>query len=125
MEVHMKKNLHWSIASALVFAVTMLMTAPAAFACGPRAKRTASTAAATQAVTASRKQTMGGYIDNLLGVPLFPQPRSYKASAAIVGGSAATGAVVGGLLKGKKGAIIGAIVGGTAGFIYDHKTANR
>jgi hypothetical protein len=37
---------------------------------------------------------------------------------AIIGGSAAAGAVVGGLLKGKTGAIIGGLLGGGAGTAY-------
>jgi|SRR5260370_42169858 len=51
--------------------------------------------------------------------------RSKAKSAAIVGGSAATGAAIGALAGGGKGAAIGAIAGGGAGFIYDRKTHKK
>lgn len=51
--------------------------------------------------------------------------RSAKKSALIIGGSAAGGAVIGGLIDGKKGAIIGAVVGGAGGTVYDRKTRHR
>jgi hypothetical protein len=121
----MKNIIRSSTAAILVLATSMLLTMPAAFASGPKPKQMTNASAAVRSVAPSRKQTVGGFINGLLGVQVFQQPRSYAASAAIIGGSAATGAVVGGLLKGKKGAIIGAIAGGTAGFIYDHKTSHR
>jgi hypothetical protein len=47
-------------------------------------------------------------------------PRRTKTkSALLIAGSAATGAGVGGALKGKKGALIGAAIGGGAASIYD------
>ena len=51
--------------------------------------------------------------------------RSKKKSAAIVAGSAATGAAIGALAGGGKGAAIGAIAGGAAGFIYDRNTHEK
>jgi hypothetical protein len=70
------------------------------------------------------------------GRPLVEQPaapqrqpvrkhRSTARSAAIVAGSAGTGAAIGGIAAGGKGAALGAISGGAAGFIYDRLTANR
>jgi hypothetical protein len=50
--------------------------------------------------------------------------RSTGKSAAIIGGSAAAGAVVGGLAGGRKGAIIGGVVGGIGGLVYDRSTKN-
>ena len=48
------------------------------------------------------------------------QPERTKTKTALmIAGSAATGAGVGGALKGKKGAIIGAAVGGGAASIYE------
>jgi hypothetical protein len=53
------------------------------------------------------------------------QKRSTKASAAIIGGSAAAGAAIGGLAGGGKGAIIGAVAGGAAGAVYDRATYKK
>ena len=48
------------------------------------------------------------------------QPRrSWGKTAMIVGGSAASGAGVGGLISGKKGALVGAAIGGGAASIYE------
>jgi len=51
--------------------------------------------------------------------------RSWERSALIIAGSSGTGAVIGGLAGGKKGAGIGAIAGGAGGFIYDQATRNH
>ena len=48
-----------------------------------------------------------------------PDERSWKKTAMIIGGSAASGAGVGGIIKGKKGALIGAAIGGGAASIYE------
>jgi hypothetical protein len=45
--------------------------------------------------------------------------RSWQKSALIIGGAAASGAGVGGIISGKKGALIGAAVGGGAASIYE------
>lgn len=52
------------------------------------------------------------------------QHRSTAKSAAIIAGSAGTGAAIGAIAKGGKGAAIGAIAGGVAGLIYDRLTAD-
>ncbi len=51
--------------------------------------------------------------------------RSVKKSVAIIAGSTAVGATVGGLTKGKKGALIGGIVGGGAATVWDQVTRRR
>ncbi len=51
--------------------------------------------------------------------------RSVKKSVAIIAGSTAAGAAVGGLTKGKKGALIGGIVGGGAATVWDQVTRRR
>ncbi len=51
--------------------------------------------------------------------------RTVKKSVAIIAGSTAAGAVVGGLAKGKKGALIGGIVGGGAATVWDQMTRRR
>ncbi len=48
-----------------------------------------------------------------------PVRRSWKKSGLMIGGSAASGAGVGGILGGKKGALIGAALGGGAASIYE------
>lgn len=45
--------------------------------------------------------------------------RSWQKSALIIGGSTATGAGIGGIVRGKKGALIGAALGGGASSIYE------
>jgi len=45
--------------------------------------------------------------------------RSWKKTAMVIGGSTAGGAGVGGLVGGKKGALIGAALGGGAASIYE------
>ena len=45
--------------------------------------------------------------------------RSWQKTAMVIGGSAASGAGVGGIVKGKKGALIGAAIGGGAASIYE------
>jgi hypothetical protein len=45
--------------------------------------------------------------------------RSWQKSALLIGGSAGTGAGVGGLVAGKKGALVGAAIGGGAASIYE------
>jgi hypothetical protein len=48
-----------------------------------------------------------------------PQQRTWKKTAMIIGGSAASGAGVGAIMGGKKGALIGAAIGGGAASIYE------
>jgi hypothetical protein len=45
--------------------------------------------------------------------------RSWGKSALMIGGSAGTGAGVGAIVKGKRGALIGAALGGGAASIYE------
>jgi hypothetical protein len=45
--------------------------------------------------------------------------RDWKKTALLIGGSTATGAGVGGIFGGKKGALIGAAIGGGASTIYE------
>lgn len=45
--------------------------------------------------------------------------RSWGKSALIIGGGAGTGAGIGGLVHGKKGALIGAALGGGAASLYE------
>jgi len=51
--------------------------------------------------------------------------RTIKESALIIGGSAGAGAGIGAIAKGKKGAALGAAIGGVAGTVYDLMTRNK
>jgi hypothetical protein len=51
--------------------------------------------------------------------------RSVKKSVAIIASSTAVGATIGGLAKGKRGALIGGIVGGGAATVWDQVTRRR
>jgi hypothetical protein len=51
--------------------------------------------------------------------PVVRRNRSWGKSALIIGGSAATGAGVGGLVHGKNGALIGTALGAGAASIYE------
>jgi hypothetical protein len=51
--------------------------------------------------------------------------RSLKESALIIGGGAGAGAGIGAIAKGKKGAALGAAIGGVAATIYDLATRNK
>jgi hypothetical protein len=45
--------------------------------------------------------------------------RDWKKTALVIGGSTATGAGLGGIIGGKKGALIGAAIGGGASTLYE------
>ncbi len=51
--------------------------------------------------------------------------RSTKKSVAIIAGSTAAGAVMGGLVKGKKGAVVGGLLGGGAATVWDQVTRRQ
>lgn len=59
------------------------------------------------------------------GSRVVVRKRSWKKSAAIIGGSAAGGAAIGALAGGGKGAAIGALAGGAAGTVYDRATHKK
>lgn len=51
--------------------------------------------------------------------------RSVKKSVAIIAGSTAVGAVAGGLVKGRKGAVVGGLLGGGAATVWDQVTRRQ
>jgi hypothetical protein len=57
--------------------------------------------------------------------PQHPNKRSWEQEALIIGGGAGGGAAIGALTSGKKGAGVGAAVGGVGGLIYDLATRNK
>jgi hypothetical protein len=56
---------------------------------------------------------------------VYVEKRPFKHSAAIVGGAAAGGALIGALAGGGKGAAIGALAGGGGGLVYDRLTHKK
>jgi uncharacterized protein YcfJ len=76
----------------------------------PRAQ-TASVQPARQIVYRDRPVTSARQVET--------KKRSWQKTALVIGGSTAAGAGVGGLAGGKKGALIGAAVGGGAATIYE------
>jgi hypothetical protein len=74
----------------------------------------------------SRRQSYADRTDYAAREPrVVTKRRSFGHSAAIVGGGAGAGAVIGALAGGGKGAGIGALAGGGAGFIYDRLTHKK
>lgn len=57
--------------------------------------------------------------------PVARKTRSVKKSAVIIGSSAAVGAGIGALAKGKKGALIGAAIGGGGAAVWDQITRRK
>jgi hypothetical protein len=57
--------------------------------------------------------------------PQHANKRSWEQEALIIGGGAGGGAAIGALASGKKGAGVGAAVGGVGGLIYDLATRNK
>ncbi len=55
---------------------------------------------------------------------IYGRPHTGR-TIAIIGGSAAGGAILGGVTYGKKGAVIGAIGGGLAGWAIDRATRHK
>ena len=49
--------------------------------------------------------------------------RNWKKTALVIGGSTATGAGIGAIVGGKKGALIGAAIGGGASTLYEARQA--
>jgi hypothetical protein len=67
---------------------------------------------------AARTQTARSAASSVESRDARPE-RSWSKSALIIGGSAASGAGVGAVVNGKKGALIGAAIGGGAASIYE------
>jgi len=82
-------------------------TYPVAQAPAVRTVRTTQAAAAPQSVSTTR-------VDRAPG-------RNWKKTALVSGGSSAAAAGIGGLIGGRKGALIGAAIGGGAGTIWEVK----
>ena len=89
---------------------------------GPaRATRVAYTPQGGYAQPAVMRETVEVYRPQAVVRPT----RSVKKSAVIIASSTAAGAVVGGLVNGKKGALVGGIVSGGAATVWDQVTRRR
>ena len=55
----------------------------------------------------------------------YESDRSWQRQALIIGGGAGAGAGIGALASGKKGALIGAAIGGGAGLVYNLLTRHK
>jgi hypothetical protein len=67
---------------------------------------------APRRVTTARRAVSNSSIER-------PRGRDWKKTALVIGGTTATGAVLGAIFAGKKGALIGAAIGGGASTIYE------
>jgi hypothetical protein len=75
---------------------------------------------ATRRRTVNRTTTAARADDEIIGrEEIREDDRSWSKTAMVIGGSAASGAGVGGIVGGKKGAMIGAAIGGGAASIYE------
>jgi len=54
-----------------------------------------------------------------------PRVRSAKSSVAIIAGGTAAGALIGAVADGKKGALIGGLIGGAGATVYDRTTRKK
>ena len=54
-----------------------------------------------------------------------PRVRSAKSSVAIIAGGTAAGALIGAVADGKKGALIGGLIGGVGATVYDRTTRKK
>ena len=54
-----------------------------------------------------------------------PRVRSAKSSIAIIAGGTAAGALIGAVADGKKGALIGGLIGGAGATVYDRTTRKK
>jgi len=91
----------------------LVSAAPAVQTAGPRRAvyRTPAPTSRTAAAAPAERDVVSG--------EEAPAQRTWKKTAMIIGGSAASGAGVGAIMGGKKGALIGAAIGGGAASIYE------
>lgn len=91
----------------------------------PVARPVYRSSARTSSAPTVRQASEPVYRSSAPSYPAKQQGRSWKKSAAIIGGSTAAGAGVGAILGGKKGAVKGGVVGLIGGTVYDVATRNK
>jgi hypothetical protein len=101
-------------------------TAPVAYAPAPLENtRLVRTAYPQEVVRREAAPRVVSYQPAVERVAVRQPKRSVKKSAIIIGSSAGVGAAVGAAVKGKKGAGIGALIGGGGAAIWDQITRRR
>ena len=122
----MRLQLTWLTAGILTWSCsTQAFAAPLAVACGSGQHAVVRDAFVRgEAVTEVACVRGGAYrsayrAPNMTRYRAERRHRSWAKSALIIGGSAATGAGIGGIVNGKKGALIGAALGGGAASVYE------
>jgi len=101
-------------ASALVPATQLVSMPRAQLVSSPSVARPAATPRRTVSRSAAPVQS-----ERVVYREEAPAQRTWQKTAMIIGGSAASGAGVGAIMGGKKGALIGAAIGGGAASIYE------
>jgi uncharacterized protein YcfJ len=99
--------------------------APAAQQAEPAGQQTVEPAAPAPAARAATTTARQAAAPAAPRTRVVEKKRPTSHSAAIVAGSAGTGAAIGALAGGGKGAAIGAIAGGAGGFVYDRATRKK
>jgi hypothetical protein len=96
-----------TVRQPMAYAVNDVRPVPAYQTYAPSAPRRVASTSRAQSVPVSRVERVRG--------------RDWKKTAMVIGGSTAAGAGLGAIFGGKKGALIGAALGGGAGTIYEVK----
>jgi hypothetical protein len=96
-----------TVRQPMAYAVNDVRAEPAYQTYAPPAPRRAASTSRARAVPVSRVESDRG--------------RDWKKTAMVIGGSTAAGAGLGAIFGGKKGALIGAALGGGAGTLYEVK----
>src|SRR5438128_200410 len=123
----MRLQLTWLTAGVLtLFCGTQALAAPVVVACGSGQHAVVrDTFVRGEAVTQVECVRSGAFRSVAYRAPNVTRSRaerrhrSWAKSALIIGGSAGTGAGIGGIVNGKKGALIGAALGGGAASVYE------
>jgi hypothetical protein len=119
----MRKPMTWLAASVLTLTCgSQVFAGPTVVSCGS-GQRAIVRNAFVRGETVTRVECVGsGYRTATYRTARYRydrRHRSWQKSALIIGGSTATGAGIGGIVNGKKGALIGAALGGGASSIYE------
>jgi hypothetical protein len=96
-----------TVRQPMAYAVNDVRAVPAYETYAPPAPRRVASTSRARAVPVSRVERVRG--------------RDWKKTAMVIGGSSAAGAGLGAIFGGKKGALIGAAIGGGAGTLYEVK----